>query len=323
MNMEQSKLSDPLMSTRSPKGHKTQRKKFYQKDHYINSRDFDGIIKEAENLGRDTFIVGYSGGKDSGKVLDRLLKMNKLHGVLHLKTNTGVKITEDFVIKQCKDLGVKLYIREPTPLSFSYVAYCLQFGFPGPNMHSAIMKILKYNTMKKFVQEPEFKDMNPVIVGGVRKLESVRRMGNYETPITEESGLWFCNPLFYETDEQVYRYFIENGLKRSPSYETLGFSGECMCGSFAVKGEAQLLKQIDPQRFEFMEWITDGIKRFGSNEAKKYSKWGETQDFNSIRNQKLLEVFFTEDEIKHIDKMAMNTCGSECGAGTMKGMMDY
>lgn len=321
--MKQTKLSELKITTRSPKGHKIHKLKPYHKEYNVESTDFEGIIKEAEKLGIDTFIVGYSGGKDSGKVLDKLIKMGKCGGVLHLKTNTGVKITEDFVIKQCEDLGVKLYIREPTPLSYAYVAYCLQFGFPGPNMHSAIMKILKYNTMKKFVQEPEFKGKHPAIIGGVRKNESIRRMGNYETPITEDTGLWFVNPIFYESDEDVYRYFLDNKLKRSPSYETLGFSGECMCGSFAVRGEAQLLKSVDPERFEFMEWITDGIKRFGSKEAKKYSKWGETQDFDSVRNQQLLELFFDKDEIKHIDKMNLNSCGSECGAGTMRGMMDY
>ena len=321
--MEQSKLSELMITYRSPKGHKIHKKKSYQKDYEVSSKDFDGIISEAEKLGRDTFIVGYSGGKDSGKVLDKLLKMNKLYGVLHLRTNTGVKITEDFVINQCKELGVKLFIREPTPLSFAYVAYCLQFGFPGPNMHSAIMKILKYKTMQKFVQESEFKGKHPAIIGGVRKFESVRRMGNYDSPITQDTDLWFINPIYYESDEEVYRYFIENGLKRSPSYETLGFSGECMCGSFATKGEAQLLKQVDPERFEFIEWITYGIKRFGSKEAKKYNKWGETQDFDSVRNQQILELFFDKDEIKNLNKMLINSCGSECGAGTMKGMLDY
>lgn len=320
--VKQDKLFDQTITTKFPKGHKIHRKKFYQKDHEVSATDFEGIIARAEELGRDTFIVGYSGGKDSGKVLHKLIEMGKNPRVLHLRTNTGVKITEDFVIKQCEDMGVKLDIREPTPLSYAYVAYCLEFGFPGPNMHSAIMKILKYNTMKKYVQEPQFKGKNPAIIGGVRKFESVRRMGNYNTPITQEGDLWFVNPIFYETDEQVYRYFIENGLKRSPSYETLGFSVECMCGSFATKGEAELLKQVDPERFAFIEWITDGIKRFGSKEAKKYAKWGQTQDFNDIRNQQILEQFFTKDELDNIDKMAVNTCGSECGMGTMRGMMD-
>lgn len=319
----QNKLFDVNITTQSPKRHRQRKKSFFQKDYDVSSKTFEGIIQEAEALGLDTFIVGYSGGKDSGKVLHKLHDMGKLYGVLHLRTNTGVQVTEDFVVDQCKKIGTKLFIREPTPLAFSYVAYCLQFGFPGANMHSAIMKLLKYNTMKKFIQEPEFKGKHPAIIGGVRKFESVRRLGSYNSPITQETDLWFVNPIFYETDEEVYRYFIENGLKRSPSYETLGFSGECMCGSFASRGEAQLLKQIDPKRFEFIQWITDGIKRFGSNTAKKYSKWGETQDFDDIKNQQILEKFFDEDELKHLDKMAVNSCGSECGMGTLRGTLGY
>ena len=135
--------------------------------------------------------------------------------------------------------------------------------------------------------------------------------------------MWFVNPIFYKSSEDVYRYFIENNLKRSGAYDILGFSGECMCGSFAQKDEALLLKQVDPYRFDMIEWITDGIKRFGSPEAKRHAKWGDTSDFDDIRNQQILNLFFNEDEMKHIDKMAVNACGSECGAGTMKGMMGF
>lgn len=323
MKTTQSKLSEPMLTERWPKHHKLTKKKFFQKDYPVSNKSFEGIIREAEKLGLDTFVVGYSGGKDSGMVLDKLIEMGKLDSVLHLRTNIGVKITEDFVIQQCKDKGVKLHIREPTPLAFAYVAYCLEFGFPGPSMHSSIMKILKYNTMKKFIQEPQFKNKHPAIIGGVRKSESKRRFGNYNTPITQETELWFVNPIFYESNESVYRDFIESGRKRSPTYESLGFSADCMCSSFATKGEAQLLKQVDPNLFEFIEWITDGIKRFGSKDAKKYAKWGETQDFDQVKNQQLLAKFFDEDEIKHIEKMAVNTCGSECGPGTLEGMMNY
>lgn len=319
---EQSTLFDKKITTRWPKHHRLTKKKFYQKDYDVEAKDYEGILKEAENLGRDTFVVGYSGGKDSGKVLDKLIKMGKCHSVFHINTNVGVSKTRDFVIKKCREYDIPLHIREPTPLAFAYVAFCLEFGFPGPSMHDSIMKILKYNTMKKFVQEPQFKGKKPILVSGIRKSESTRRMGNYNTPITQETELWFANPIFYESDDEVYKYFLEEGLTRSPTYETLGFSGECMCGSFAQKDEALLLKQIDPYLFEFIEWITDGIKRFGTDRAKKYAKWGSTSDFDDVRNQEILERFFDEDELKHIDKMAGLACGSECGPGTMKGMMN-
>ena len=317
----QTKLAPVNLDVRWPKNHRQQfNKKYFQKDYPINSKDFEGIIKESEQLGIDTYIVGYSGGRDSGYVLHKLIDMGKNVIVLHLKTNTGVQITEDFVINECKKSGVPLFIREPTPLSFAYVAFCMQFGFPSVRMHSAIMKIIKYNTMKKFIQEPRFKGKHPAIFGGVRKNESVRRFGSYNSPVTQETDLWFVNPLFYKSDSDVYKYFMENGLKRSPAYDTLGFSGECMCGCFAQKDEAKSLEKVDPVRFEFLEWLTDGIKRFGSKEAKKYTKWGERSDIDTVRDQQILELFFNENEINNIDGMALNACGVDFGAGNMKGM---
>jgi 3'-phosphoadenosine 5'-phosphosulfate sulfotransferase (PAPS reductase)/FAD synthetase len=324
--MKQERLS-PITKTETwPKNHKiTLTKKFFQKDYPVKSTTFEGIINEAGFLGIDTFIAGYSGGKDSGMVVDKLYQANMLDGVFHIRTNTGVQVTEDFVIDQCQSLGVKLDIREPTPLAYAYVAFCLEFGFPGPKLHSSIMKILKYRTMKKYVQEPQFKNKHPAIVAGVRKTESTRRFASaaYNSPITQETGLWFVNPLFYESDENVYRYFIENNLKRSPSYDTLGFSGECMCGCYAGYDEAKLLEQVDPKRFAMMQWITEGIKKFGTNRAKRHAKWGATTDLEDSENQEVLERFFSPDEIANIDKMAVMACGDECGPGTMNGMENY
>ena len=84
-----------------------------------------------------------------------------------------------------------------------------------------------------------------------------------------------------------------------------------------------LLRQIDPQLFEFIEWITEGIKKFGTATAKKYSRWGDTSDFDSVRNQKILETFFTEDELPFVKAMEADACGTDCGPGTLKGMQDY
>ncbi len=96
-----------------------------------------------------------------------------------------------------------------------------------------------------------------------------------------------------------------------------------MCGSFASKDEAILLKKVDPVLFNLIQWITHGIKNFGSPTAKKNSKWGQTSDFDDIENQKILETFFTKDQLKDMDKMEVLSCGSECGASTMKGTLDF
>ena len=41
-------LSEIKITTKSPKYHRVRKKKFFQKDLTIKSKDFEGIIKEAE-----------------------------------------------------------------------------------------------------------------------------------------------------------------------------------------------------------------------------------------------------------------------------------
>ncbi len=79
-------------------------------------------------------------------------------------------------------------------------------------------------------------------------------------------------------------------------------------------------KELPLSEISLIEWITEGIKKFGTATAKKYSKWGATADFDDVRNQELLEHFFTLEERANIESMELNTCGSECGPGTLKGM---
>ncbi len=325
MKETQTTLLEKRVSKRWPKHHRMRKtKNSGTDDYYPEEKTFESIIKKAKELGIDTFVVGFSGGKDSGKVLDKTQKIGICHAVLHLDTKIGVKPTRLFVEDECTKRNLKLFVRPPTPLAFAYVAFCLEFGFPGPKLHAAIMKILKYNSMKKFIQEPQFRNKKVAIVGGIRKFESKERMANYDAPITREGDLWFVNPIFYEKDNEVYRYFIENNLKRSPSYEVLGFSGECMCGSYAGHDEAKRLERIDPDLLDMFSWIEEGIRRWGTPEAKKYGKWGKGgYGAADAKMQNILGLFFDPEEIKDSKRIENITCGSECGPGTMRGQLDY
>lgn len=297
-------------------------KKSWLTYHEPDTMNFEGIVSKIDELiPNNQKVVGLSGGKDSGVVLHKLLEKNMVDRAFYIKTNIGVQATEDFVIQTCKDLGVPLDIREPAPLTQVYVAICLEIGFPAFELHNLVMSYLKYRTMLKYVTEPQFKKRKAVLMSGVRKYESQRRKFNYNQPINVDSDkIWFACPVFYETDEDIYKYYIEKDIKRSPTYEWANTSFECACGSFAGKGDLEGIKKNAPELYEKIMWIKDGIERFGSPQAKKYNQWGMTRPWDE--SQKVLTKYLGEGW-QHSNDVSQMICGAECGAGTMRAEVNY
>jgi 3'-phosphoadenosine 5'-phosphosulfate sulfotransferase (PAPS reductase)/FAD synthetase len=322
----QSKLITPpkvMLTTKSPKGHKLRMpKKLWLDYHEPDTMNFDGIMNKIEELlPNHQNIVGLSGGKDSGVVLHKLLDNNMIDRAFYIKTNIGVQATEDFVKDTCLSLGIPLDIREPTPHAFVYVAICLEVGFPSYELHNMIMAYLKYKTMMKYVMEKQFKKRKAVLCSGVRKYESQRRKFNYNQPINVDSGkLYFACPVFYETDEEVYRYYLDHKLKKSPTYTWANTSFECACGSFAGKSDLEGIKINAPELYDFLMWIKDGIEKFGTPTAKKYNQWGMTRPWDEA--QRVLTKYLGDD-LQHSTDVSQMICGSECGAGTMRGTENY
>jgi len=247
---KQTELFEQVVTTRFPKNHRLQiPKKTHLTFYDVKDHSTESILNKTKELGRDTFIVALSGGKDSSVVLDKATKLIEVDSAFYIKTNVGVTITETYTRDLCQSHGIQLHIREPTPHPFIYVAICLEMGFPSYDLHDMIMSYLKYKTMWKFITEPQFKHKKPVLLSGVRKFESTRRKFKYAQPIASDSDkLWFSCPIFYESDEQVYKYYLTNNLTRSPVY-AMGAtdSMECKCGCFASSPqEMELIKEIDP-----------------------------------------------------------------------------
>ena len=276
------------------------------KFHPVSSQDPVDILREVEEKhGRDKFYVMSSGGKDSQTVLNFVAEQEKLAGVVHIKTNVGLRVTTDFVKDYCQSKGYPCHIIEPIP-KFIYVAQVLEKGFPGPRQHSFIMGWLKYRAMFNFAMTIDKK--HHCLITGVRKFESARRNSKYKAPIQNDGSLWFCSPYFYKSDAEVYKEFLTAGLPITPAYE-MGFpsSGECLCGSFADLDLKQHISKIDPELAAFIAWMEEGVRRWGTPRAKKYAKWGGTANMDDIENQ---ETLFEEAQ----DLI----CGQECGVGTYK-----
>lgn len=287
-----------------------------------SEENFDAIINDLENIhGRTNFYALTSGGKDSVTVAKRLADMGKLKACVHIKTNVGVQQTTDFIEDLCNDMGWKLHIIEPQP-KFIYASFVLQYGFPLNNFHRLIMGYLKYQTMRNFALSIDKK--KHCLISGVRKFESKQRFGNYPEPIQTDGSMWFGCPIFYEKDEDVYRYVHENGLRVTPVHDILGFSGECMCGSFAVAGQKQMLRDLDPKLADYIEWLEDGVKRFGTKEAQRFSKWGGYARMSEQEQQQVITKFFEDNpELKVMEEIEKFICGTECGAGTMRSAVAY
>ena len=73
------------------------------------------ILNEAITKGITSFYVAYSGGKDSGIVLDVVAKNypNNFKGVVFVNTGIGTQATIDFVKDYCQKKCYPLFIVKP------------------------------------------------------------------------------------------------------------------------------------------------------------------------------------------------------------------
>ena len=282
----------------------------------------ESIIDDLETIhNRTKFYALASGGKDSVSLCHWLAEQGKLESVVHIQTNIGIQKTTDFVKDLCQDQGWKLHIIEPSP-KFTYASHVLQYGFPLAGFHRLIMGKLKYKTMRDFALTIDRK--NHCLISGVRKFESKRRMRNYPHPIQSDGALWFGCPFFYKTSEEVYHYIHENGLKVTPVSDIMGTSGECMCGSFAIGGEKERIRALDPKLADYIKWLEEGIEQFGTKQAKRYSKWGGKAKMSDLELQQQMDDFFKDNpDLKNADDFETVVCGDECGPGTMRGVVNY
>lgn len=320
--MKQQTFGKPPISDRQVKVKQTS---YGLKYHSLstNEKTPEAIIRDAENIhDKHNFYMLYSGGRDSGLVAEWLAENNKLKAIVHVKTNIGMKMCEDFIEKQCKEKNWDLIILEPKP-KYAYVDLVMEYGFPAPSLHRVFMARLKYHTMHRFIYH--LNDKHAALVSGIRQMESKRRQKSFTTPIQNDSKLWFINPFFYYTNEDMYKMRLTKNIKTSPSYDHgLNVSGDCLCGSFANYSVKDTLRKADPHLAGYIAWLEDGIQKYGSKQAKKYSKWAGTTRMSEMEKQTQLDqVLETFPSLKAVNNAESQFCGSDCGPGTMKGETDF
>ena len=175
---------------------------------------------------------------------------------------------------------------------FTFENLVLNYGFPTAGGHNLTMGWLKYFPMRNFIYQKIKAGENPAIISGVRKKESKRRSKrkSYASYINNDGKIFFVCPLFFKSNDWVTKYWIENNIKRSPVYNTLHLSGDCLCGCFAKSSELKLLQMFHPEVFAEIKRLEKLVKEKGSKEAQKFTTWGNNNKSTSdIESQTTLE----------------------------------
>lgn len=225
----------------------------------------------------------FSGGKDSLTACHYLWKQGKLNEVLYCRT--GVGLNEEYVVEMCKKFGWKLHIIEPK-VGETYEDFVRKFGFPHAGMHGAIMGFLKWHPMRTWNREQKKLGRDIVLVSGRRKKESKRRKkmkSMKEHELTE--GMQFWSAIYNWKTVDVWDYLAKNKLQRSPIYETMHLSGDCMCGAFSSKGESDWLQIFHK----------DMAKRFIELEKKYGDKWGNQISLTDMKQQTKLDDLICQE----------------------------
>jgi 3'-phosphoadenosine 5'-phosphosulfate sulfotransferase (PAPS reductase)/FAD synthetase len=178
----------------------------------------------------------FSGGHDSLCSTHIASLDPRFAGVLHMNTGIGIEETRDFVRQTCADRDWPLY--ETRPSEGKYEEMVLERGgFPyGEQSHNSMLFYLKQQPMQRWLKANTKGRVG--LVTGIRKHESVRRMGaGISVPVREQGRKVWVSPILEWTKIDCNRHMDQHRLPRNPVVDLLHRSGECLCGAMARSEE--------------------------------------------------------------------------------------
>ena len=246
----------------------------------------DVVDIAVNDYGRQDFYGLCSGGKDSVSVCHWFSTNypELFKGILFIDTTIGIPDTKKFVKELCKEQGWELHIRQPDT---SFREWVMKWGFPTQRAHRYIMGYLKYHPMRKFIKEQSLH--HGCLISGVRRMESKRRMKTVKGAIHKEGRLHFCQPFIDKTSPWVFDYLNSHDLHISPVYQTMHFSGDCLCGAYAKRDEINLLKGFYPDTAKKLADLEKELAKSKNPDVQKYLHWGNNIGFDNLPNQETLE----------------------------------
>lgn len=232
-----------------------------------------GIAEMVHADGREVagIVVLFSGGNDS-TVLAHLFKDRATHAA-HANTTVGIEETRQFVRDTCAAWGLPLIERTPPNPADHYRALVLAQGFPGPGHHYKMFQRLKERSLrqvrKELVRNPRKERV--VFLAGRRRQESQRRANIAE--FDRQGSIVYVSPLVNWTKPDMTLYRTLNDVPRNEVSDLIHMSGECLCGSFAHKGERSEIELWFPHAFELISELEEEIAD-RADLAQHVKTWG-------------------------------------------------
>lgn len=213
----------------------------------------------------------FSGGHDSLCATYMAAQHLAFSGAVHINTGIGIEQTREFVRDTCARFGWPLTeVRAKEDCGQDYDDLVIERGFPGPFHHRKMYNRLKERALRLLVRDAKRSWSDRIIlVTGVRREESTRRMGTVQ-PINREGARVWVAPLTHFTSLDKNHYIAQHGLPRNEVVDLLHMSGECLCGAFAHPGELD----------EISHWFPEEATRIRelerrARDAGVHCKWGE------------------------------------------------
>lgn len=196
-------------------------------------------------------LLLFSGGHDSlcsTHYSASFLKTNGLDfTVYHGNTGIGIRQTREYVCNACQRFGWNLYEGNA---GNAYEILVAKYGFPGPQSHPFMYRMLKERPLKHYVthvcKSSPYARENILLITGIRNSESKIRMGYKRYIIKDKSAVWLA-PIFYWSVKSVELYMEHYHLPRNPVKDKICISGECLCGAFAGHEEWTEIKTSFPE----------------------------------------------------------------------------
>lgn len=217
-----------------------------------------GYIETAIELHKPKHVFALlSGGHDSMTVTHFVARVldSRLTAVVHVNTGIGIEQTRQYVRDQCAHYGWNLLEykaaentkADGSPDPMVYEDIVTENGFPGADGHRYMYSKLKERQLRRLARDFGASPSEPMmLISGVRKEESSRRMGNTKLLDAQGRTIWLA-PFINLTAIDCGDYMQREGITRNQVKDLIHMSGECLCGAYAHPGELKELALWFPE----------------------------------------------------------------------------